>query len=70
MLARNQASCKTEAEFRTGEIQEGESALRRATNHFAACESSLNQAKVALEMTIQDIADSRAALAAATARRE
>ncbi len=52
MLERNQASCKTEAEFRTGEIAEGKAALRRATNHFAACESSLNQAKVALEMTI------------------
>lgn len=52
MLERNQASCKTEAAFRHGEIIEGQSALRRATNHFAACESSLNQAKVALEMTI------------------
>ena len=52
MLERNQASCKVEHDFRVGEIAEGKAALRRATNHFAACESSLNQAKVALEMTI------------------
>jgi len=32
MLARNQASCGAEKEFRHAEIEEGKAAFRRATN--------------------------------------
>merc|ERR1719454_1864607 len=40
MLARNGASCEEEQNFRRGEVMEGESALRRATDHLAACTAS------------------------------
>ena len=63
MLARNQASCATEVAFREGEIAEGSAAFRRATNQLAACENSRDKAEVDLAQTIQDIADSQAALA-------
>lgn len=48
MLARNGASCGAEADFRNGEIEEGKAALRRATNHLAACENSRDKAEVDL----------------------
>ena len=48
MLARNGASCSNEEDFRLGEIDEGNSALRRATNHLAACENSRDKAEVDL----------------------
>jgi len=70
MLERNQASCTTEVAFREGEISEGSSALRRATNQLAACENSRDKAEVDLAQTIQDIADNQAALALAIRTRE
>jgi len=70
MLARNNASCMEEQEFRNNEIAEGQAGLRRASDHLAACTSSRDKAEVDLAQTIQDLADSRAALATATARRE
>jgi len=48
MLARNGASCEGEESFRLGEIEEGNAALRRATNHLAACENSRDKAEVDL----------------------
>lgn len=51
MLGRNQAACATEHEFRSGEIAEGKSALGRAQNHLAACESSLEKTLVDIENT-------------------
>jgi len=48
MLARNGGSCSGEEEFRLGEIAEGNAALRRATNHLAACENSRDKAEVDL----------------------
>jgi ElaB/YqjD/DUF883 family membrane-anchored ribosome-binding protein len=70
MLARNNASCEEEQGFRNNEVAEGEAALRRASDHLAACTSSRDKAEVDLAQTIQDLADSRAALATATTRRE
>jgi len=70
MLARNGASCIEEQTFRNNEIAEGQAGLRRASDHLAACTSSRDKAEVDLAQTIQDLADSRAALATATARRE
>jgi len=65
MLGRNQAACATEHEFRSGEIAEGKSALGRAQNHLAACESSLEKTLVDIENTKNDIANTQAALATA-----
>ena len=48
MLARNGASCDGEESFRMGEIEEGKAALRRASNHLAACENSRDKAQVDL----------------------
>lgn len=58
MLARNGASCAEEQEFRRNEVAEGQAALRRASDHLAACTASRDKATVDLADAKQNLADS------------